>query len=119
MFVKLETETNFSVQMKKGPALFRIKWVPNLPHNACEMTDLRRDNTPFTHLNKEVFQLLPWRQIDHVLVNSTLSLEKLFIEQIKYDSALGSGVHRHPKVVGMSGRDAHMAYKNSCKRYML
>ena len=63
-----------------------------------------------THVNFEVPQLLPRREVDDVLVNPCPSLQQLLVQEMEDDLGARLGVHGHAEVVRVTGRDAHVTW---------
>ena len=61
------------------------------------------------HLNGELPELLPGREVDDVLVDAGAPLEELLVEQEEGDAGVRLRVDGHAEVVRVAGGDAHVA----------
>ena len=70
-------------------------------------------------LDGEVLELLPRREVDHVLVDAVAPLEELLVEQVEDHLRPRLRVHRDAEVVGVAGGDANVTWKRrkrQCQR---
>ena len=64
------------------------------------------------YINAKFLELLPRRQVYHMLIDASLALQQLLIQKVESHRGFGLCVHRHPELIGMSGRYPHMTCIN-------
>jgi hypothetical protein len=81
---------------------------PVRPAYAHYVSSNRNYVSLYTYINAKFFELLSRCQVNHMLVDTSLALQQLLVQQVERYGGPGLGIHRHAELVGMSSRNSHM-----------